>query len=151
MVMWERVVPSPEGFRGPSPHHQMDPINALQAAIEGYEVTTMNEASKEGNIFDTTTGGADTILGQHFEQMKDDAIVCNIGHFDVEIEVKWLGENAVETVNIKPQVVCYWLKNGRRIILLPKGHLVNLGCTMGHPSFMMSNSFMNQLMTQIEL
>ena len=83
---------------------EIDPINALQAAMEGYEVTTMDEACKEGNIFVTTTGCVDIILGRHFEQMKDDAIVCNIGHFDVEIDVKWLNENAVEKVNIKPQV-----------------------------------------------
>lgn len=88
---------------------------------------------------------------RHFEQMKDDAIVCNIGHFDVEIDVKWLNENAVEKVNIKPQVGRYWLKNGRRIILLAEGRLVNLGCAMGHPSFVMSNSFTNQVMAQIEL
>ncbi|XP_031229132.1 adenosylhomocysteinase [Mastomys coucha] len=108
-------------------------------------------ACKEGNIFVTTTGCVDIILGRHFEQMKDDAIVCNIGHFDVEIDVKWLNENAVEKVNIKPQVDRYWLKNGRRIILLAEGRLVNLGCAMGHPSFVMSNSFTNQVMAQIEL
>ncbi|KAH0509265.1 Adenosylhomocysteinase [Microtus ochrogaster] len=117
----------------------------------GYEVTTMDEACKEGNIFVTTTGCVDIILGRHFEQMKDDAIVCNIGHFDVEIDVKWLNENAVEKVNIKPQVDRYRLKNGRRIILLAEGRLVNLGCAMGHPSFVMSNSFTNQVMAQIEL
>uniref|UniRef100_A0A5F4WKH2 Adenosylhomocysteinase n=1 Tax=Callithrix jacchus TaxID=9483 RepID=A0A5F4WKH2_CALJA len=88
---------------------------------------------------------------RHFEQMKDDAIVCNIGHFDVEIDVKWLNENAVEKVNIKPQVDRYQLKNGHRIILLAEGRLVNLGCAMGHPSFVMSNSFTNQVMAQIEL
>ncbi|OBS65381.1 hypothetical protein A6R68_06098 [Neotoma lepida] len=136
---------------------EIDPINALQAAMEGYEVTTMDEACKEGNIFVTTTGCVDIILGRvglphrHFEQMKDDAIVCNIGHFDVEIDVKWLNENAVEKVNVKPQVDRYWLKNGRRIILLAEGRLVNLGCAMGHPSFVMSNSFTNQVMAQIEL
>ncbi|KAG8517855.1 Adenosylhomocysteinase [Galemys pyrenaicus] len=130
---------------------EIDPINALQAAMEGYEVTTMDEACKEGNIFVTTTGCVDIILGRHFEQMKDDAIVCNIGHFDVEIDVKWLNENAVEKVNIKPQVDRYWLKNGRRIILLAEGRLVNLGCAMGHPSFVMSNSFTNQVLAQIEL
>ncbi|CAO2578151.1 Ahcy [Lemmus lemmus] len=130
---------------------EIDPINALQAAMEGYEVTTMDEACKEGNIFVTTTGCVDIILGRHFEQMKDDAIVCNIGHFDVEIDVKWLNENAVEKVNIKPQVDRYWLKNGHRIILLAEGRLVNLGCAMGHPSFVMSNSFTNQVMAQIEL
>ncbi|KAJ1077102.1 hypothetical protein K5549_021980, partial [Capra hircus] len=116
-----------------------------------YEVTTMDEACQEGNIFVTTTGCIDIIVGEHFEQMKDDAIVCNIGHFDVEIDVKWLNENAVEKVNIKPQVDRYLLKNGRRIILLAEGRLVNLGCAMGHPSFVMSNSFTNQVLAQIEL
>ncbi|KAG7229545.1 hypothetical protein INR49_031969 [Caranx melampygus] len=113
---------------------EIDPINALQAAMEGYEVTTMDEACKEGNIFVTTTGCEDIILGQHFENMKDDAIVCNIGHFDCEIDMSWLTKNAAEKVNIKPQ-----------------GRLVNLGCAMGHPSFVMSNSFTNQVLAQIEL
>uniref|UniRef100_A0A2K5JL86 adenosylhomocysteinase n=1 Tax=Colobus angolensis palliatus TaxID=336983 RepID=A0A2K5JL86_COLAP len=130
---------------------EIDPINALQAAMEGYEVTTMDEACQEDNIFVTTTGCVDVILDRHFEQMKDDAIVCNTGHFDVEIDVKWLNENAVEKVNIKLQVDRYWLKNGCRIILLAEGWLVNLGCAMGHPSFEMSNSFTNQVMAQIEL
>ncbi|KAM9042621.1 LOW QUALITY PROTEIN: adenosylhomocysteinase-like [Megaptera novaeangliae] len=130
---------------------EIDPINALQAAMEGYEVTIMDEACQEGNTFVTTTGCVNILLGRHFEQMKDDAIVWNIGHFDVEIDVKWLNENAVEKVNIKPQVDRYLLKNGRRIILLAKGRLVNLGCAMGHPSFMMSNSFTNQVLAQIEL
>ncbi|XP_007474280.1 adenosylhomocysteinase isoform X1 [Monodelphis domestica] len=130
---------------------EIDPINALQASMEGYEVTTMDEACKEGNIFVTTTGCIDIILGRHFEQMKDDAIVCNIGHFDVEIDVKWLNQNAVEKVTVKPQVDRYKLKSGRRIILLAEGRLVNLGCAMGHPSFVMSNSFSNQVLAQIEL
>uniref|UniRef100_A0A8C5P1M3 Adenosylhomocysteinase n=1 Tax=Jaculus jaculus TaxID=51337 RepID=A0A8C5P1M3_JACJA len=115
---------------------EIDPINALQAAMEGYEVTTMDETCKEGNIFVTTTGCVDIILGRHFEQMKNDAIVCNIGHFDVEIDVKWLDENAVKKVNIKPQVDCYRLKNGHRIILA-EGQLVNMGCAMGHLTFIM--------------
>ncbi|KAK2520598.1 Ahcy [Columba guinea] len=130
---------------------EIDPINALQAAMEGYEVTTMEEACKEGNIFVTTTGCTDIIQGGHFEQMKDDAIVCNIGHFDVEVDAKWLNENAVEAVNVKPQVDRYKLRNGRHIILLAEGRLVNLGCAMGHPSFVMSNSFTNQVLAQIEL
>uniref|UniRef100_A0A7N4PT11 Adenosylhomocysteinase n=1 Tax=Sarcophilus harrisii TaxID=9305 RepID=A0A7N4PT11_SARHA len=130
---------------------EIDPINALQASMEGYEVTTMDEACKEGNIFVTTTGCIDIILGRHFEQRKDDAIVCNIGHFDVEIDVKWLNQNSVEKVTVKPQVDRYKLKNGRRIILLAEGRLVNLGCAMGHPSFVMSNSFSNQVLAQIEL
>uniref|UniRef100_H3CM65 adenosylhomocysteinase n=1 Tax=Tetraodon nigroviridis TaxID=99883 RepID=H3CM65_TETNG len=129
---------------------EIDPINALQAAMEGYEVTTMDEACKEGNIFVTTTGCEDIILGHHFEAMKDDAIVCNIGHFDCEIDVSWLDKNA-EKVNIKPQVDRYLLKNGRHIIILAEGRLVNLGCAMGHPSFVMSNSFTNQVLAQIEL
>ncbi|KAK6471632.1 adenosylhomocysteinase A [Huso huso] len=129
---------------------EIDPINALQAAMEGYEVTTMDEACREGNIFVTTTGCEDILLGRHFEQMKDDSIVCNIGHFDVEIDVKWLNENS-EKINIKPQVDRYTLKNGRHIILLAEGRLVNLGCAMGHPSFVMSNSFTNQVLAQIEL
>ncbi|CAJ0960254.1 unnamed protein product [Ranitomeya imitator] len=130
---------------------EIDPINALQAAMEGYEVTTMDEACKEGNIFVTTTGCADIVEGKHFKEMKDDSIVCNIGHFDVELDVKWLNENAAKKVNIKPQVDRYLLKNGRHIILLAEGRLVNLGCAMGHPSFVMSNSFTNQVMAQIEL
>ncbi|XP_067856223.1 adenosylhomocysteinase [Heptranchias perlo] len=129
---------------------EIDPINALQAAMEGYEVTTMDEACKEGNIFVTTTGCKDIIMGRHFEEMKDDSIVCNIGHFDVELDVKWLNKNAAK-VNIKPQVDRYRLKNGRHIIILAEGRLVNLGCAMGHPSFVMSNSFTNQVLAQIEL
>ncbi|GAA6095680.1 adenosylhomocysteinase [Tachysurus ichikawai] len=130
---------------------EIDPINALQAAMEGYEVTTMDEACKEGNIFVTTTGCEDIILGRHFEQMKDDAIVCNIGHFDCEIDMKWLNGNAAEKINVKPQVDRYCLKNGRHVIVLAEGRLVNLGCAMGHPSFVMSNSFSNQVLAQIEL
>ncbi|CAK7289938.1 AHCY [Vulpes lagopus] len=119
--------------------------------MEGYEVTTMDEACQDGNTFVTTTGCVDIILGWHFEQMKDDAIVCNIGHFDMEIGIKWLHENAVEKVNIKPQVDHYWLKNGHLILLLAQGWLVNLRCTMGHPSFAMSNSFTHQVLAQIQL
>ncbi|KAL9834900.1 LOW QUALITY PROTEIN: adenosylhomocysteinase-like [Geothlypis trichas] len=130
---------------------EIDPINALQAAMEGYEVTTMEEACKEGNIFVTTTGCTDIVQGRHFEQMKDDAIVCNIGHFDVEVDAKWLNDNAVEAVNIKPQVDRYTLRNGRHVILLAEGRLVEPGCAMGHPIFVMSNSFTNQVLAQIEL
>ncbi|XP_078391488.1 adenosylhomocysteinase A [Cetorhinus maximus] len=130
---------------------EIDPINALQAAMEGYEVTTMDEACKEGNIFVTTTGCKDIIVGRHFQEMKDDAIVCNIGHFDIELDVKWLNKNAAKMVNIKPQVDRYQLKNGHHIIILAEGRLVNLGCAMGHPSFVMSNSFTNQVLAQIEL
>lgn len=111
----------------------------------------MDEASKEGQIFVTTTGNKSIILGSHFENMKDDSIVCNIGHFDCEVDVAWLEKNAVEKVNIKPQVDRYLLKNGRHIICLAEGRLVNLGCATGHSSFVMSNSFTNQVLAQIEL
>ncbi|KAI4466139.1 adenosylhomocysteinase [Holotrichia oblita] len=130
---------------------EIDPINALQAAMEGYEVTTMEEASKEGQIFVTTTGCKSIILGQHFLNMRDDSIVCNIGHFDCEIEVAWLEKNAKGKVNIKPQVDRYELSNGNHIIVLAEGRLVNLGCATGHSSFVMSNSFTNQVLAQIEL
>eukprot|EP01128_Nolandella_sp_AFSM9_P010637 TRINITY_DN7398_c1_g1_i1.p1 TRINITY_DN7398_c1_g1~~TRINITY_DN7398_c1_g1_i1.p1 ORF type:complete len:448 (-),score=148.38 TRINITY_DN7398_c1_g1_i1:95-1438(-) len=129
---------------------EADPINALQAAMDGYEVTTMEEAVSKGNIFVTTTGCDDIITSEHFPKMKNDAIVCNIGHFDTEIQVKWLKENA-EEVNIKPQVDRYTLPNGNSIILLAQGRLVNLGCATGHPSFVMSCSFTNQTLAQIAL
>lgn len=130
---------------------EIDPINALQACMEGYEVTTMEDAAPRGNIFVTTTGCRDIITGEHFSVMKDDSIVCNIGHFDIEIDVAWLKANAVEHVNIKPQVDRFLLKNGHHIILLAEGRLVNLGCATGHPSFVMSNSFTNQVLAQIAL
>ncbi len=130
---------------------EIDPINALQASMEGYEVTTLDDAVSRCNIFVTTTGCADIIVGRHFLQMKNDAIVCNIGHFDCEIAVKWLDENAVKKTNIKPQVDRYTLQNGKNIILLAEGRLVNLGCAMGHPSFVMSCSFSNQVLAQIDL
>ncbi|CAF1203547.1 unnamed protein product [Rotaria sordida] len=130
---------------------EIDPINALQAAMEGYEVTTMEEASKIGRIFVTATGCRDIILSQHMLQMPDNAIICNIGHFDIEIDVAWLNKNAVSKEIIKPQVDRYQLPNGRSIILLAEGRLVNLGCAHGHPSFVMSNSFSNQVLAQIEL
>jgi len=130
---------------------EIDPINALQAAMEGYEVTTVEEAVPRCNIFVTTTGCKDILVGKHFLQMKNDAIVCNIGHFDCEIQVKWLEENCKEKTNIKPQVDRYTLQNGKHILLLAEGRLVNLGCAMGHPSFVMSNSFSNQVLAQIEL
>ncbi|XP_044752289.1 adenosylhomocysteinase [Coccinella septempunctata] len=130
---------------------EIDPICALQAAMEGYEVTTMDEASKEGQIFVTTTGNKDIITGEHMLNMKEDSIVCNIGHFDIEVDVKWLEKNAVSKVNIKPQVDRYLLKNGKHIISLCEGRLVNLGCATGHASFVMSNSFTNQVLAQIEL
>jgi len=130
---------------------EVDPINALQAAMEGFEVTTIEEAAPRCNIFVTTTGSKNVIVGKHFEMMKNDAIVCNIGHFDCEIDVKWLENNAALKTNIKPQVDRYTLQNGHNIILLAEGRIVNLGCAMGHPSFVMSCSFSNQVLAQIEL
>jgi adenosylhomocysteinase len=130
---------------------EIDPINALQAAMEGFEVTTMEEAVTQGNVFVTTTGCRDIITGVHMEQMKEDAIVCNIGHFDLEIDVAWLNANCASRQEVKPQVDRYTMKNGRHLILLAEGRLVNLGCATGHPSFVMSNSFSNQVLAQIEL
>jgi len=130
---------------------EVDPINALQAAMEGYEVTTLEEAVSKCSVFVTSTGCRDVIRSEHIEKMPDDAIVCNIGHFDLEIDVKWLDDNAAQKVEIKPQVDRYTLKNGRHIILLARGRLVNLGCATGHPSFVMSSSFTNQVLAQIEL
>jgi len=130
---------------------EIDPINALQASMEGFEVTTMDEAAPKGRIFVTATGCKGIVRAQDFEKMHDNAIICNIGHFDHEIDVKWLNANAVEKVVIKPQVERYTLKNGRHVILLAEGRLVNLGCAHGHPSFVMSNSFTNQVLAQVEL
>jgi len=131
---------------------EVDPINALQAAMEGYEVTTLEEACKRGaQVFVTSTGCRDIIRAEHFMAMRDDSIVCNIGHFDIEIDVAWLEKNAVEKITVKPQVDRFRLSNGNHIILLAEGRLVNLGCATGHPSFVMSNSFTNQVMAQIEL
>jgi len=130
---------------------EIDPINALQAAMEGYEVSTMEEACKTARLFVTTTGCKDIIKGEHMLQMPEDAIICNIGHFDCEIDTAWLNANAQSKENIKPQVDRYTMKNGRHLILLAEGRLVNLGCAMGHPSFVMSNSFTNQVLAQIEL
>jgi len=130
---------------------EIDPINALQAAMEGYEVNTMDDVASKAYIFVTTTGCKNIINGKHFSQMKDNAICCNIGHFDVELDVKWLQANAVEKINIKPQVDRYRLSNGRHIIILAEGRLVNLGCATGHPSFVMSTSFTNQVLAQLAL
>ena len=131
---------------------EIDPICALQAAMEGFEVKTMEEAVAEGNIFVTTTGNLDVITAEHMEAMKDQAIVCNIGHFDNEIQVsrleKWEG---ITKINIKPQVDKYIYPDGHAIFLLAEGRLVNLGCATGHPSFVMSNSFTNQTLAQLEL
>ena len=131
---------------------EIDPICALQAAMEGFQVSTMEEAVKEGNIFVTTTGNRDVITIGHMEQMKDQAIVCNIGHFDNEIQVdKLVHYNGIKTMNIKPQVDRYDFPQGHSIYLLAEGRLVNLGCATGHPSFVMSNSFTNQTLAQIDL
>jgi len=131
---------------------EIDPINALQASMEGYKVDTMENAIAEGaTIYVTTTGCKDIITGDHVQNMPDDSIICNIGHFDIEIDVKWLDDNCVKKDTIKPQVDRYTLKNGNHVIVLAEGRLVNLGCAMGHPSFVMSNSFTNQVMAQIEL
>ncbi|KAK6515527.1 S-adenosyl-L-homocysteine hydrolase [Arthrobotrys conoides] len=130
---------------------EIDPINALQAAVSGFQVTTMEEAASIGQIFVTTTGCRDILTGEHFQQMKNDSIVCNIGHFDIEIDVAWLKTNAKKVVNIKPQVDRFELANGNHIILLAEGRLVNLGCATGHSSFVMSCSFTNQVLAQILL
>lgn len=129
---------------------EIDPINALQAAMAGFEVTTMEEACAKAHIFVTTTGCCQIIKPEHFEVMQEDTLVCNIGHFDCEIDAKWLNDNCKKE-NIKPQVDRYTLPNGKHIILLAEGRLVNLGCAHGHPSFVMSNSFTNQVLAQIEL
>lgn len=131
---------------------EIDPICALQAAMEGFEVTTIEEALKEGQIFVTTTGNKDVITLNHMKQMKDEAIVCNIGHFDNEIQVSKLDDDpTIVKENIKPQVDRYRFADGHSIFLLAEGRLVNLGCATGHPSFVMSNSFSNQTLAQIDL
>lgn len=131
---------------------EIDPICALQAAMEGFEVTTMEDAVKEGNIFVTTTGNRDVITIEHMQQMRDQSIVCNIGHFDNEIQVdKLVNFTGIKHLNIKPQVDKYTFPQGNSIFLLAEGRLVNLGCATGHPSFVMSNSFANQTLAQIEL
>lgn len=131
---------------------EIDPICALQAAMEGYSVVTMENAVKTSNIFVTTTGCRDIITIEHMKKMKDTAIVCNIGHFDVEIQVKQLNEfPKIKKEEVKPQVDLYTFPDGHRIILLAEGRLVNLGCATGHPSFVMSCSFTNQVLAQIEL
>ncbi len=130
---------------------EIDPICALQAAMDGYEVKKMIDAVKEADIIVTASGCRDLITGEHFRLMKDKAIVCNIGHFDIEIDVAWLNDNYGNTKNeIKPQVDLYTIED-RDVILLAEGRLVNLGCATGHPSFVMSNSFTNQVLAQIEL
>ncbi len=131
---------------------EIDPICALQAAMEGYEVTTMDRALEEGDIYVTCTGNYKVITGAHMERMKDEAIVCNIGHFDNEIDMAYLENNPkCGRDEIKPQVDKWTLESGRSIIVLAEGRLVNLGCATGHPSFVMSNSFTNQVLAQIDL
>ncbi len=131
---------------------EIDPICALQAAMEGYEVTTIEDALPEADLFVTTTGNKDIITLEHMKKMKDQAIVCNIGHFDNEIQVEALNSYAgAERINIKPQVDMYRFEDGHEIFLLAEGRLVNLGCATGHPSYVMSNSFTNQVLAQIDL
>lgn len=131
---------------------EIDPICALQAAMEGYEVVTMEDAAKRADIFVTATGCRDIITAEHMAAMKDTAIVCNIGHFDIEIQVNELNKiEGIKKEQIKPQVDQYTFPDGHRIILLAEGRLVNLGCATGHPSFVMSNSFSNQVLAQLEL
>ncbi len=129
---------------------EIDPICALQAAMDGFAVKKMDDVVKDADIVVTATGNFGIVLGRHFEAMKDKTIVCNIGHFDNEIDVAWLNSNA-DKDEVKPQVDLYTLKSGRQIILLAEGRLVNLGCATGHPSFVMSNSFTNQTLAQLEL
>jgi adenosylhomocysteinase len=131
---------------------EIDPINALQAAMEGYEVTTIEDTLGRADIYVTTTGNVGVITFEHMKRMKDQAIICNIGHFDNEIEVdKLQGDKSVKHTNIKPQVDKYTFSNGHEIFLLAEGRLVNLGCATGHPSFVMSASFSNQTLAQLEL
>lgn len=131
---------------------EIDPICALQAAMEGYEVVTMEDAASQGDIFVTCTGNYHVITGDHLEKMKNEAIVCNIGHFDNEIEMSYLEETpGITKLNIKPQVDKWTLKSGNSVIVLAEGRLVNLGCATGHASFVMSNSFTNQTLAQIKL
>jgi adenosylhomocysteinase len=131
---------------------EIDPINALQAAMEGYEVTTIEETLGRGDIYVTTTGNVDVITLEHMKRMKDQAIICNIGHFDNEIQMDLLNrEPGVQRTNIKPQVDKYRFPDGHEIFVLAEGRLVNLGCATGHPSFVMSNSFSNQVLAQLDL
>ena len=131
---------------------EIDPICALQAAMDGYEVKKIDSVIEKMDIVVTATGNKDIITGEHFKKMKDKTIVCNIGHFDNEIDISWLEENfSHQKIEIKPQVDLYKIDNGKEIIVLAEGRLVNLGCATGHPSFVMSNSFANQVLAQIEL
>ncbi len=131
---------------------EIDPICALQAAMEGYEVTTVEKALPVADIYVTATGNYHVLTGEHINNMKDEAIICNIGHFDNEIDMAWLeGDNGCKRMEVKPQVDKWTLPNGRSVVVLAEGRLVNLGCATGHPSFVMSNSFTNQVLAQLEL
>ncbi len=130
---------------------EIDPINALQAAMEGFEVTTLEDTLGRGDIYVTCTGNVDIITLEHMQHMKDQAIVCNIGHFDNEIQMDALNTSGAKKTNIKPQVDMYTFSGGHSIFILAEGRLVNLGCATGHPSFVMSNSFSNQTLAQIDL
>jgi adenosylhomocysteinase len=130
---------------------EIDPINALQAAMEGFEVTTLEDTLGRGDIYVTATGNCEIITLEHMEKMKDQAIVCNIGHFDNEIQIDRLNASAAVKTNIKPQVDTYTFPGGNTIFVLAEGRLVNLGCATGHPSFVMSNSFANQTLAQLDL
>jgi adenosylhomocysteinase len=130
---------------------EIDPINALQAAMEGFEVTTVEDTLGRGDIYVTCTGNCDVVTLEHMERMKDQAIVCNIGHFDTEIQMERLNASPAKKTNIKPQVDKYTFGTGNSIFVLAEGRLVNLGCATGHPSFVMSNSFANQTLAQLDL
>ena len=131
---------------------EIDPICALQASMEGYEVKPVEDCLEEGDIYITATGNCDVITLEHMKNMKDQAIVCNIGHFDNEIQVNDLNKSQeIKRINIKPQVDKYLFPDGHEIFILAEGRLVNLGCATGHPSFVMSNSFTNQTLAQLEL
>lgn len=130
---------------------EVDPINALQACMEGFEVLPLEDIMERAQIVVTTTGCRDIIRGEHFSAFPEDCIVCNIGHFDIEIDVAWLNANCASKDEVKPQVDRYTMKNGRHLILLAEGRLVNLGCATGHPSFVMSCSFSNQVLAQMAL
>jgi len=157
----ERVILICESIHGPlteelahTPRGKTEivPICALQAAMEGYEVRSMESVAAVGDIFVTATGCKDVIRGEHMLKMKDEAILCNIGHFDSEIQMAWLEKNPdIREENIKPQVDHFIFPDGKRLIVLARGRLVNLGCATGHPSFVMSTSFSNQVLAQLAL
>ena len=152
MATWARAAHSLRGMGARVIVTEVDPINALQAAMEGFEVTTIEDTLGRGDIYVTCTGNVDIITLEHMKKMKDQAIVCNIGHFDNEIQMDLLNnEKGVTKLNIKPQVDTYTFPTGNTIFILAEGRLVNLGCATGHPSFVMSNSFANQTLAQLDL